>query len=163
MLNIFLITTLGLPIAAISASAVIGAATISNSSILYSSKSQVKGLTTSVGMLTCAIVGLTAGAGFYTVTLMAFGTLLLCLSLFPAFEMYLKNKSNLQDFVTTIRKLGLIVDDIEMNPAYLNSGLSVYSVSITINSKELKKYKKHGEIIEALRSLEYIYYIEEIM
>ena len=40
--------------------------------------------------------------------------------------------------------------------------MSVYTVSLTINSAELKKYKKHSEIIEALRSLEYISHIEEI-
>ena len=72
------------------------------------------------------------------------------------------NKANLQDFVTTIRRLGLRIDDIESNPAYLNSGLSVYSVSLTIQSAELKKYKSHGEIIEALSSLEYVHHIEEM-
>ena len=36
------------------------------------------------------------------------------------------------------------------------------SVSFTVASAELKQYKKHGEIIEALRSLDYVYYIEEM-
>ena len=63
--------------------------------------------------------------------------------------------------MTTLRRLGMRIDDIESNPAYLNSGLSVYSVSITICSPELKKYKTHREIIEALRSLDYIYHINE--
>ena len=94
----------------------------------------------------------------------------------PAFiEKYLKNRSNhfeihlelkdvayLRNFVTTIRQLGLAIDDIEFNSAYLHSGLSVYSVSISIGSKELKKYKTHSEIIDALRSLDYIYHIEEM-
>ena len=97
------------------------------------------------------------------------------LSWLPAFEKYLKDRSNhfevhlelkskynLQDFVTTIRRLGLKIDDIESNPAYLNSGLSVYTVAITISSQELKKYKTHAEIIEALRCLDYIYYIGEL-
>jgi putative Mg2+ transporter-C (MgtC) family protein len=68
----------------------------------------------------------------------------------------------LQDFTSTIRKLGLTIDDIELNPAYVNSGLSVYSIAISISSKELKKYKTHEEIIEALKTLEYIYHIEEM-
>ena len=50
----------------------------------------------------------------------------------------------------------------DTNPAYLNSGLSVFTVSFTVSSAELKQYKKHGEIIEALRSLDYVYYIEEM-
>ena len=40
------------------------------------------------------------------------------------------------------------------------SGLSVYSIAISISSQELKKYKTHEEIVEALRSLDYIYHIE---
>ena len=58
--------------------------------------------------------------------------------------------------------MGIRIDDIESNPAYLNSGLSVYSVSLTILSKELKKYKRHDEIIQAMRSLDYVYHIEEM-
>lgn len=159
----------------LSAATIIASATISVNSILFSSRNQIKGLTTSVGLWACGIIGLTAGAGYYTVTLISFFALLCSLSFFPAFEVYLKNRSNhfeihlelisstyLQNFVTTIRRLGLMIDDIESNPAYVNSGLSVYSVSITISSAELKKYKTHKEIIEALRTLDYVYHIEEM-
>ena len=160
---------------AISAAAVIGIAIISSNSILFSSRSQIKGLTTSVGLWASSAVGLTLGAGLYAAALAGFLGLLICLSVFPAFETYLKDRSNhfeihlelvdrhnLQDFVTTIRRLGLRIDDIESNPAYLNSGLSVYSVSLTIVSAELKKYKRHDEIIEALRTLDYVYFIGEL-
>ena len=74
----------------------------------------------------------------------------------------LKSSEYLQDFVTVIRLLGLFIDDIESNPAYVNSGLSVYSIAISIDSAELKKYKTHKEIIEALKTLDYIYHIEEM-
>ena len=80
------------------------------------------------------------------------------------FEVHLelKSKGDLAEFVATIRALGIRIDDIESNPAYLNSGLSVFSVSFTVDSAELKQYKKHSDIIDALRSLEYVYYIEEM-
>ena len=159
----------------ISAAAVVSVAMISGNSILFSSKSQIKGLTTSAGLWACGIVGLTAGAGLYTITLISFLALLFCLSLLPYIETLLKDRSNhfeihlelkssesLQDFVTTLRKLDLKIDDIELNPAYVNSGLSVYSVSITINESDFKKYKNHRDIIEALRSLDYVYHIEEM-
>ena len=159
----------------ISASTIVASAIISVNSLLFSSRNQIKGLTTSVGLWACGIIGLTAGAGYYTVTVISFFALLCSLSLFPTFETYLKNRSNhfevhlelvnstyLQNFVTTIRRLGLTIDDIESNPAYVNSGLSVYSVAITISSAELKKYKTHKEIIEALRTLDYVYHIEEM-
>ena len=167
--------SLGGSIPIISAAAVIGVAIISSNSILYSSRSQIKGLTTSMGLWAIVALGLAIGAGLYALALIGFGAMLCCLSLFPPFETYLKDRSNhfevhlelkerrnLQDFVATIRRLGLRIDDIESNPAYLNSGLSVYSISVTITSPELKKYKRHDEIIEALRSLDYVYFIDEL-
>ena len=80
------------------------------------------------------------------------------------FEIHLelKNASYLTNFIDTIRKLGLKIDDIESNPAYLNSGLSVYTISLTIVKDELKKFKTHEEIIEALKTIPYISFIEEI-
>ena len=163
----------GFPV--ISAASVVSIAMISGNSILFSSKSQIKGLTTSAGLWACGVIGLSAGAGLYTITLISFFALLCCISQLPLIESVLKDRSNhfeihlelkntynLQDFVTTIRKLGLKIDDIESNPAYLNSGLSVYSISITISERDFKKYKKHKDIIEALRTLDYIHYIEEM-
>ena len=159
----------------VSAATVIAIAIISSNSILYSSKNQIKGLTTSVGLWCCGIVGLALGAGLYTLALVLFAALLCSMSGLPALETHLKDRSNhfevhlelknkldLPDFVSTVRALGIRIDDIESNPAYLNSGLSVFTVSFTVDSAELKQYKKHGEIIEALKSLDYVYYIEEM-
>lgn len=159
----------------LSAGSIIAVAMLSGNCVLFSSRNQIKGLTTSVALWACSIIGLSAGAGYYTLTLAGFIALLCTLNLFPRIEHYLKNRSNhfeihleltssshLQDFVTTIRKLGVIIDDIELNPAYVNSGLSVYSIAVSITSGELKKYKTHEEIIEALSSLDYVYHIEEM-
>lgn len=159
----------------ISAAVILSIAMLSGYSIFFSSKGQIKGLTTSAGLWTCGIIGLAIGLGLYTVAIIAWAALLCSLSWFPVVEAYLKDKSNhfevhlelknksdLQIFSTTIRRLGMRIEDIELNPAYRNSGLSVYTVSFTISSQELKKYKRHSQIIEALRSLDYIAYIEEI-
>ena len=80
------------------------------------------------------------------------------------FEIHLelKNRNDLVNFTGVVRKLGLKITDIEANPAYNNTGLGVYTISLTIRSSELKKYKTHKEIIEALGTLEYINCIEEI-
>ena len=95
----------------------------------------------------------------------SFGLLLLYAQLYH----YSENKErlfskivDLRDFVTVSRRLGLRIDDIESNPAYVGSGLSVYTITVTICSSELKKYKTHHEIIEALKSLDYIYHLEEL-
>jgi putative Mg2+ transporter-C (MgtC) family protein len=159
----------------LSAASVVGIAIITVNSVLFTSRNQIKGLTTSVGLWASGILGLSIGAGLYTVTLVAFVALLCSLSLFPHVEGYLKNRSNhfevhlelknvahLQNFVAIIRELGMTIDEIEANTAYLNSGLAVYSLSLTITGKELRKYKTHKEIISALGSLEYVNHIEEI-
>lgn len=166
-------SSMSLPL--LSAATVIGLAILSSNSILFSSKNQIKGLTTSAGLWGCGIIGLSVGAGLYSLALVLFFFLLCGMSLLPALERYLKdrsnhfevqvelkNKSSLADFVATVRALGIRIDDIEANPAYLNSGLSVFSVSFTVGSEELKKYKRHADIIEALQTLEYVSYIEEM-
>ncbi len=160
----------------LSAASIIAVSTIAVNSVLYTSRNQIKGLTTSAALWACGVLGLTAGAGLFTLTLVGFVLLLISLSWMPTFERDLKNRSNffevhleltnsqyLQNFITTIRRLGLSIDDIELNPAYASSGLSVYSVSLSIHSEELKQYKTHAEIIEALASLEYVYHIEEMV
>ena len=165
----------GVPVPVLSAAAVIGMATISGNSILFSSKNQIKGLTTSAGLWCCGLIGMALGAGLYTLSLVLFLVLLCSMSGLPVLEKHLKDRSNhfevhlelknkgdLAEFVATIRALGIRIDDIESNPAYVGSGLSVFSVSFTVTSAELKQYKKHEESIEALRSLEYVYYIEEM-
>ena len=170
------IKLLGQSMVLISAATVIGIAIISSNSLLYSSKNQIKGLTTAVALWSISFIGLAVGAGFYTVGIVVYLLLFFCLSILPSVESYLKNRSNhfeihlelknksdLQDFLATIRKIGLYIDDIEANPAYQNSGLSVYSIAITITKENLQKYKSHEAIIEALSSLEYIAYISEIL
>ena len=164
-------TSLPLPI--LSSATIIGAIMLSGNSILFSSKKQIKGLTTSAALWFCSLLGLVIGKGLYIFACVLFVILLLILSILPKAEIFLKyrsnhfeihleltNKTSLQNFVTTIRKLGLIIDDIELNSAYIGSGLSVYTIAISIIDR--KKYKNYQEIIKALSSLDYVYYIEEL-
>lgn len=175
MIDMFLIESYELKFAFVSVACVIALASISINSIVFSAKSQIKGLTTSASLWACGIIGIAIGIGFYTIALIGFLILLCSLSLLPGMERYLKNRSNhfeihlelkskndLPNFMATIRELGLRIDEIEINSAYLNSGLSVYSVSLPIISPELKKYKTHTEIISAIQSLDYVNYIEEM-
>ncbi len=175
LLDMYLTVAVGIAFPFASAAAVIAVAILASNSVLFSSRNQIKGLTTSAALWASGLLGMLLGAGLYTVASVAFLSLVFCLSYFPAFERYLKDRSNhfeihlelankndLAEFITTIRKLGLYIDDIESNPAYLNSGLSVYSISLTIQSEELKKYKTHAEIIAALATIEYVSHIEEM-
>ena len=163
---------LGFPV--LSAATLIGIAIISTNTILFSSKNQLKGLTTSVGLWATTLIGIVLGLGLYTVTLLGYLVLMLCLTLFVKLERYSKHRSNhfeihlelkgrslLHEFTATIRELGLKIDDIEINPAYANSGLGVYTVAMTVLEKELRK-KPHAEIVAALATLDCVSYIEEI-
>jgi len=173
--DMFVYTELHAGIFLLSAGTVIATTQIATNSLFISSRNQIKGITTSAGMLVCSLLGVSVGAGFYTLTLAAAAAMFFCLSLLPSLEATLKDRSNhfemyleltsslrLKEFVTTIRELGLRIDDIETNPAYVNSGLSVYSVSVSITKNELKKFKTHKEIVAALGTLEYVSHIEEI-
>lgn len=175
LLDLYLFSAFESRVFLLSAIALLILASVSVRAVLVSSRGEVKGLTTATALLASGFVGLTAGLGCYTLTLIAFLAAVCVLSVFPPLERWLKDRSNhfeihleltendyLQDFVTTIRRLGLRIDNIERNPAYAGSGLSVYSVAISISSEELKKYKTHTEIIEALGTLKYVYHIEEM-
>ena len=175
LLDVFLAANYKVVFPAITTAVVLGGAIISGNTLLYSSKNQIKGLTTAVALWLTSILGACFGAGFYTAGIIGALCVYISLNVIPRLEIYLKNRSNhfeihlelknrndLVNFTGVIRKLGLKIDDIEANPAYNNTGLAVYTVSLTINSKELKQYKTHTEIIEALSSLDYINCIEEI-
>ena len=175
MVDLWLYNQLHAGLFLLSVGSVISATMIATNSLFISSRNQIKGITTSAGLTVCCLLGITLGAGFYTLTVVATLTMLFCLTLLPTLEISLKDRSNhfeihleltsshhLKEFVTTGRELGLKIDDIETNPAYINSGLSVYSVAISITKAELKKFKTHREIIEALATLDYVSHIEEI-
>ena len=174
-LDCFLYPTGSTPFFFIPAALLIGTSSICVNSLLFSSKNQIRGLTTAAALWCCCVIGLCIGAGFYTAGILLFLLLLPSLALLPQFETYLKNRSNhfeihlemkdrrdLPNFIKTLRELGLRIDDIESNPAYMNSGLSVFSIALTITGKELKKYKTHAEIIEVLGTIEYISHVEEL-
>ena len=154
---------------------IISVALISCPQISFSSKGKVKGLTTSVGLWACCIIGIASGKGLLPLAVITAAVLLCTLTVLSSFEAFFRDRSNhfevqlelkgsrdLQDFTTTIRRLGMRIDEIELNPAYHDSGLSVYTVSFTVNSQEMRRYSRHSEIIGALRTLDYIAYIEEI-
>lgn len=172
--DIYFVQVMGANFSFLSAAVIIGIAVITANTIIFSSKNQIKGLTTSVGIWTMAIISAALGFGLYTAALIGFGALMIGLLAFTKLEAYIRARSNhlevhlelvsrnsLQEFVGTIREFGLKIDDIESNLAYANSGLGVYSVKLTVVGKKLKN-KKHADIIEALSVLDCVYFIEEI-
>ena len=142
--------------------------------ILVTSRSQVKGLTTAAGLWASACLGLSIGVGFYTVSLIAF--LIMCLAIFfmpklegkftqksGCYELHVEfgERANLKEFVKTIREKGLHIISVEHNPAYSSSGLSVYTIMIAVRGH--KEYKDHETLINEVRALPYVEYVEEMM
>lgn len=162
----------GFPV--MSAAVFIGISIITANTIVYSSKNQIMGLTTSFGVWTMSIISAILGFGLYMAALLGFIALMIGLLAFSKLENYikaksdhfeihleLKTKNSLQEFITAARKFGLKIDNLELNPAYANSGLSVYTVRFTVSDKALRK-KSHNDIIEALSVLECVYHVEKI-
>ena len=71
-----------------------------------------------------------------------------------------EQRSNLKEFVNLIREKGIAVISVEHNTAYSNSGLSVYSIMLALRGE--KKYRNHQLLIDELKQLSYIEYIEEM-
>lgn len=176
MCDEYLIERFSVSFSFVTAATVIGIAILSSNTILYSSKNQLKGVTTSVALWGISIISIFIGFGHYTIAFISFFLYFVSIAFFPRLEEIFKKRSNhfeihlelkgknyLQEFNETIRRLGLRIDDIEVNPAYANSGLGVYSVALTIVSDELRKCKTHDEIVEALKKLDYVNHVESII
>lgn len=140
--------------------------------ILVTSRNQIRGLTTAAGLWACACLGLAIGIGFYTLAIASVVLILAALTVFTYLENYFTDKTksmdihveldtrtNLKDLIKYIRSNMMKVKSIEHNPAYASSGLSVYTISI-----ELEKNNKltHKNVLEEIRKLEYVNYVEEI-
>ena len=173
--DVYILKKLNATVTFLSAASIIGMATISCNSILFSSKNQLKGLTTSVCLWATGIISLGIGFGLYTPALLGYVALIFCVVLFPNFEsrlkrnsqhfeihLELKRRDSLQLFMSTVRKVGLKIDEVEYNPSYASAGIGVYTVKITVVDKAMMK-KRHSEIIEALSSLDDVIFIEEII
>ena len=171
----YIIGTLGAKFSFAVGATIVGLAIVSSNTILYSSKSQLKGLTTSVALWGMCLISILIGLDLYTAALIAVAAFMLCLTGFMKpeyalkrrsyhFEIHLEltSKNSLRDFIAAVRKLGLKIDNIELNTAYMNSGLYVYSIALTIASGEFKKAVRHDDIIAAISSLEYVNFCEEL-
>ena len=138
--------------------------------ILVTSKNRIKGLTTAAGLWAAACMGLTIGAGFYTLGIIGSVLILIILTILPKIELILRRKtkffelhvelddrSNLKDLVNFLRSINVQITSIEKNPAYIQSGLSVYTM--TLNSEEKRD---HDTFIETIKNLKYVNHCEEL-
>ena len=173
MTNIFL--SLMLPDAdgaRIAAQVISGIGFLGAGTIIVTSRNQIRGLTTAAGLWAVACLGLSIGAGFYTLAIIATTFIVLVLTFLPQFEKFLQRKSLyfpihvefpsrtcMKDFLDYVRSKDIKISQIEHNPAYSASGLSVYTMVLYLPHKD---ERNHQIFLDDFRNLPYVNYIEEL-
>ena len=174
MVNEYLVVAYGTgDVGRLGAQVISGIGFLGAGTILVTSRNQVKGLTTAAGLWANACLGLCIGAGFYTVAIVGFVIISFTIFFMPRFEKRFTKKGdlveihvefearpNLKEFVAFIREKGFKVESVEHNPAYSQSGLSVYTIMIENKNKGIGF--NHESLIQEIRALPYVNFIEEI-
>lgn len=143
--------------------------------ILITSRSQIRGLTTAAGLWACACIGLSIGAGFYTLAILGGVIVLIVLISFSKIEYIFNNRAktfelhvelhsrpDLKALITHFRNNHVNIFSLEHNSAYSSSGLSVYTISIEITKEANKTYKTPKDLLNDISKLPYVNYIEII-
>lgn len=141
--------------------------------IMFTSRNQVRGLTTAAGLWACACLGLSIGIGFYTLSMLTTFVVVIVFATLPSFEKMLTIKSkqfkihvefykreNLKDFISFVREIDFKILSVEYNPAYSKSGLSVYTIELKVLNKNRVNHK---EFINEFKNINYINYVEELL
>lgn len=139
--------------------------------IVVTRYNQIKGLTTAAGLWAAAGVGLAIGIGFYEVALCGGFAVFLAMTLLQKIdgrlhraakflEVYyeLKQDVSLGDFFRQVRGLGIEIRDTHRETETENE----YVVRAYISTLKLKKRQPHKEILEGLRNISGLAYIEEL-
>jgi len=174
MINEFLILTYGSGDSGrIGAQVISGIGFLGAGTIIITSRNRIKGLTTAAALWASAAMGLSIGAGYYTLSIVAFVLIYIILTILPALENFINkhtsnyeihiefdSESDLKFFINFIRDRNMKIKSLEKNTAYESSGLSVYT--IYISGKKEFKFEDHSDIIEEIRNLNFVNYVEEI-
>lgn len=139
--------------------------------IMVTRRNQIKGLTTAAGLWAVAAVGLALGIGFYEAALM--GSLLIILILTAlqrldnrihrntrVMEVYaeLDHTVSIASFAQGLRVFGLEPEGIQLDREYI-SGNGSRPLILTVRSEKKQSRK---EILERLRSVSGVIYLEEM-
>lgn len=138
--------------------------------ILVTSRSQIKGLTTAAGLWSSACIGLAIGIGFYTAAIIGTVFCLIAFLLLPRLEILLTKGSHtieihvelftrqdLKKLIDYIRSRGGKVNLVDYNSAYANSGLSVYTINLVSWTKD------SSALIKELSEFDWINHVEILL
>lgn len=137
--------------------------------IMVTRRARIKGLTTAAGLWTAAGVGLAIGIGFYEAAIVSTLAIFVIMSLMQIIDAQVQKKSKsvelyvelestcpLGDFLRQIREKDIEIRDIQHeNSLSGEQGVRSYLVFL-----KLKKRQRHIEIMEDIRSIPGIAYLE---
>ena len=155
----------------ISAAAIIGLAIITVNSILYSSRNQIKGLTTAAGLWTAAGVGLALGIGFYEAAPLGGFAAFTVMTLLQRMDnrmhratkrvdvcFELESKLSLADFMRQVREqTGLELSGVERESGTGEAGTRCYTATL----KSARRCD-HVELMDKLREIPGVIWVEEL-
>ena len=148
-----------------------GVGFLGTGTILVTSKSEVKGLTTASGLWASACMGLAVGAGFYEGTLIGFLLIIICMKMLPFIEHAILPKTrnmNIYVEMDSIENIGPIVNyikkrDIQLYDVEINRSKDddKKNLSALLNLR-LPKREEHTAILAKLSTLDGIIMIDEV-
>lgn len=140
-------------------------------SIIVTSRSQIKGLTTAAGLWCSACVGLAVGIGFFEVAIMATLCIILVLTIFHSLENFMRRNTrvltffvelnagcSIREFLTFADENGILVSNLQMEPSRF---LNEESIGFLATAKPKRKIKK-PELIQTLEDNAFVQYFEEL-
>jgi putative Mg2+ transporter-C (MgtC) family protein len=139
--------------------------------IIVTGRNKIRGLTTAAGLWATATVGLAIGIGFYEVALLAGLLVFLVLTVLHKWETYMRRAGNrvelyielkpgatLREFLDIAREYKLDVSGIHPEA---DSAEEVGASSFFVSLKG-RRQVRHGDIINIVRKMDIVAYIEEM-
>lgn len=138
--------------------------------IIVTSRSQIKGLTTAAGLWCSACLGLAVGIGFYELAAVASVSILLVMTLFHSWEDFMRRNTkiltvyvelrpgtSLREFLDVSRENEIIVSNMQMETPP-GEGASVCFMASARTKQRLKK----EAVLQTLKELPFVQYAEEL-
>ena len=139
--------------------------------IIVTRRNQIKGLTTAAGLWAAAGVGLAIGVGFYEAALCGALGIFIVMTLLQRMDNSMHKKAKvleiyieldascaLGDFLRQIRDKGIDVRDLQREQDSDSEGVTrAYFANL-----RLQKLQKHATILESIREIDGVVYLEEL-
>lgn len=153
--------------ARMAAQVISGIGFIGAGTIIVTSKRKVKGLTTAAGLWAAACLGLVVGAGFYSLAIGAFLTLLLTMTYADKLErFYFKRlrRMSLSIIVTSLNVLSTISTDLKAHDATIcdieiSDAIDCGGVTIS-GILRMDKHMDHDKLLEHIMTLDGVIFAE---